>query len=55
MNDYKVSIEINVSAENPLAAAKLVESEIREDHFQYYVQDEKTNEIRSSKELHFNN
>jgi hypothetical protein len=47
MNDYKVSIEINVSAENPLDAAKEVEKSLREDRLQYYVQDENTNEITS--------
>jgi hypothetical protein len=41
MVDYKVVLEISVSAKDPLDAAKKVEDWIREDGgFQYYVQDE---------------
>ena len=47
MNDYKVSIEINVSADSPLEAAKKTEELIKDGNLQHYVQDEKTNEIFS--------
>lgn len=45
---YNVSLEINVEAENPLEAAKLV-SEILEDNSkcQFYVQEEGNTEIFS--------
>ena len=41
---FKISMEIEVEAKNPLQAAKMVEGWIRKDGgFQYYVQDDKDN------------
>jgi hypothetical protein len=38
---FRISLEIGISAENPLEAAKELERWIKDgDNFQYYVQDE---------------
>jgi hypothetical protein len=49
MAEYKVSLEIQLDAKNPLEAAKTFESWIKEvgEHFQYHVQEENTPEIFS--------
>jgi len=45
---YRVVLEIVVEAKNPLEAAKTLESWIKDgDKFQYYVQNDETNEIVS--------
>jgi hypothetical protein len=49
MKDYKLSLEINLSGENPLEVSKQLTEMIRdhESDWQFYVQDEETNEIFS--------
>ena len=49
MKNYNVVLELNVSAENPLEAAKQAEKECMSDvgRFTYVVQDDETNEIHS--------
>ena len=49
MKNYKVSVEINLCGDNPLEVAKQLTEMIRdhESDWQFYVQDEETNEIFS--------
>lgn len=49
MAEFKVVMEIQVEAENPLEAARQVENWIKEEgeHFQYYVQEDGKEEIYS--------
>ena len=47
MAEFKVSLEIQLSAENPLEAAKLARLWAIEDPMSYYVQNEETAEIHS--------
>ncbi len=49
MKSFKVSFEIDVSAETPLEAAKIVQNYLQDpdEDWQFYVQDEQTDEIFS--------
>jgi hypothetical protein len=47
MAEFKVSLEIQLQAENPLEAAKLARQWAIEDPMQYYVQNDETGEIHS--------
>lgn len=49
MKNYKVSLEINLCGESPLEVSKALTEMIRdhESEWQFYVQDEDTNEIFS--------
>ena len=47
MANFRIILNIDIDAENPLDAAKKIEnwSKDPDTHFQYYVYDEKTKEI----------
>jgi hypothetical protein len=49
MKSFKVSFEIDVSAETPLEAAKIVQNYLQDpdEDWQFFVQDEQTDEIFS--------
>jgi hypothetical protein len=47
MANFKVVFEIEVDANNPLAAAKEAQKWLRNDDWQYYVQNCKTHEVFS--------
>lgn len=47
MKSFKISLEINMDGNTPLEAAKTLQEWLRTDDWQYYVQDEETNEIFS--------
>jgi hypothetical protein len=49
MPNFKISLEIELDANSPLEAAKLFESWVQErgTNWQYYVQNDETNEIFS--------
>lgn len=48
MSEFKVVLEIQMEANNPLEAAKTLEKWIKEDGgFQYYVQNMETQEIHT--------
>jgi len=49
MANFRVIFNIDVEVSNPLDAAKKAENLIKEkgEHFQYYVQNEKTSEVFS--------
>jgi len=44
---YNISWEIIIDAENPLEAANIAQEWMREDDWQFYVQDDETKEIFS--------
>ena len=45
MKNFNISLELSLSAENPLEAAKLAQDLIREDNWIFAVQDDETKEI----------
>jgi len=49
MKSFKVSFEIDVSAETPLEAAKIVQNYLQDpdEDWQFFIQDEQTDEIFS--------
>jgi hypothetical protein len=47
MGFYRVVLEIELDAKNPLNAAKETEEMIRDGHFQYYVQNQRSKKIFS--------
>ena len=47
MTTYRISWEIELDAETPLEAAHIAQDLLREDDWQFYVQDSKTNKIFS--------
>jgi len=47
MTTFRISWEVEIDAETPLAAAQQAQSWIRKDDWQYYVQNSDTNEIFS--------
>lgn len=47
MANFKVSFEIDIEAEDPISAAKEVQSWLRHDNWQYYVQNDETKDIYS--------
>jgi hypothetical protein len=47
MKNFNISLELSLSAENPLEAAKLAQEQIREDNWIFYVQNDKTKEVWS--------
>lgn len=49
MANYKISVEINLDGDNPLLTSKQLAKMLMEnaDEFQYYLQDEETNEVFS--------
>jgi len=47
MANFRVILNIDIEAENPLEAAKELERWSKEEHLSYYVQNEDTKEISS--------
>lgn len=47
MARFKVVFEIEVDADTPIKAAKEVQSMVREDDWQWFVQNDETNEVFS--------